>query len=325
MIVAVTHLDVRRGSRARSSAFPQIDLDHRRPRALSRSQRRRTARSSARPARTRSSWRGSTSTRRAEWPRRALLRADSDHGRHCRRAARRRRSSSPTKTRLGAELDAVVGHSTVPLDADSGPAARVGDQLGDLVADAMRARRGRGHRDRQLPAASAAIACTRPARSRGARSSRCTRSATWSARSPCTGARRAAGAQQRRVEDAGGRRPVSAGVWADDDASNPGAPSGNRVSDVRVNGAAARPDEDLHGGDARLPAEGRRRLHDVRRHGVLIGPESGDLLVDGARKLHRREHGARTQIEGRITSSAEGSPPRARSACGSSSRWPIAL
>ena len=99
-----------------------------------------------------------------------------------------------------------------------------------------------------------------------------------------------------------GGRAVSAGLGPDDARRSAAAPPASRVSDVRIDGTAARSGQDLHRRDSRFRAERRRRLHDVRR------PARADLarvgqLCSSPRSKSTSRHGGEVApaVDGRIT------------------------
>ena len=78
------------------------------------------------------------------------------------------------------------------------------------------------------------------------------------------------------------------------------AAAGNRVRDVRVNGAPLDSAQDLHRGDSRFPIEGRRRLHDVQRIARAGRTRGGRPDHERARTLRRGGEEVGAEVEGRI-------------------------
>jgi 5'-nucleotidase / UDP-sugar diphosphatase len=202
------------------------------------------------------------------------------------------------ETRLGTALDAVVGSTTVPLDASTIRSRSAETNLGDFFADAIRAdahadialmNSGSIRGDRVYPAG--------PLTKR-----------TLLAMHPfgnvvCTIAlpgRVVVDALEHGVEKlpaTAGQFPQVSGLTMRVDGS---APAGHRVSDVRVNGkpidptatyTLATPDYVLKGGDGYTMFAGQR---------VLIGPESGNLLVGALEHLVTARSPIAPQVEGRI-------------------------
>ena len=189
--------------------------------------------------------------------RRAVLRADSDHQRDRRRSAHRRGGQRRTCPGMGAELDVVVGSSRVPLEGRSVRLRASETNLGNLVADAMRADAG------------ADIAILNSGAIRGDRLHQAgplTRRTLLEihpfgnvvCKVEVSGPDRARGAQQRGVEAS--RRPPgnSRRCRASRCASTRRLRPVSGCGDVRVHGAAARSRQDLHRRDSRFRPARRR-------------------------------------------------------------------
>ena len=237
---------VRGRPRARASAFPR-SISSSAATSTTRSRRRRTARSSARPDRTRKCVARIDVDRRPSGVGRALLRADA---RSRARSPTTRRPPAVVKAyedRLGTELEhRASASSAVPLDARRAcTSARGETNLGDLVADAMRADVGadvaivnagsiRG--DRVYPAGP--LDAAHAHRDASVRQRR-------SARSPSPGASccRRSTAASRSCRSAAGQFPQVSGLTMRVDAT---APAGDRVRDVRVGGQPLDREQDLH-------------------------------------------------------------------------------
>jgi 5'-nucleotidase len=203
------------------------------------------------------------------------------------------------ENRLGAELDAVVGTSSVPLDADTVRLRAQETNLGDFFADALRAdtdadiaimNAGSIRGDRVYPAGPltrrtlvgmhpfGGVICTLAVPGRVVLQAL----NNGAARMPATA----------------GQFAQVAGVTYTIDA---GAPPGSRVRDVLVKGQPIDPaktyilaitDFMLKGGD------GYTMFADQR---VIVGPEGGSLLVNALEKLVVAQKEIAPKIEGRIT------------------------
>jgi 5'-nucleotidase len=203
------------------------------------------------------------------------------------------------EARLGAALEVVVGTSTVPLDAETLRLRAAETNLGNLVADVMRAEVGadvtivnagsvRG--DRVYPAG--------PLNRR-----------TLVAIHPfngvickieTTGARILAA-----LENGASRMPLTDGRFAQVSGLtyriDPSATPGNRIRDITVGGqpldrqrtyTVAITDYQIGGGD------GFEMFKDQR---VLVGPESGPLIVNALEKYVTARGSVSPRVEGRIT------------------------
>ena len=166
------------------------------------------------------------------------------------------------ETRLGGELDTVVGTTRVPLDAVSVRMRASETNIGDLVADAMRADAG------------ADIAIMNAGSIRGDRiyaAGPLTRRALLEMLPfgnvickialPGRVVLQALNSGVAELPASAGRFPQVSGLTMRVEVS---APAGNRVRDVKVNGQPL-DGPHLHSGHPRLPAQRRRWLHDVRR------------------------------------------------------------
>lgn len=203
------------------------------------------------------------------------------------------------ENRLGAELDTVVATSSVPLDADSQHLRAAETNLGDLFADALRAD---AHTD---------VALMNGGSIRGDRiypAGPLTRR-TLIAMHPfgnviCTvqvSGRVLLEALNRGVSKlpaVAGQFPQVSGMRMTVDRS---APPASRVRDVTVNGqpldparsyTLAIPDFVLKGGDDYTMFAGQK---------VLVGPETGDLLVTALEHFVASKGDVTQQIDGRIT------------------------
>ncbi len=203
------------------------------------------------------------------------------------------------EARLGTELDVVVGVSRVPLDGDSQHLRASETNLGDLVADAIRADAGTD------------IAITNSGSIRGNRlfpAGPLTRR-TLVEMHPfdnviCTLALpgrvvlEALNSGVSTLPAAAGQFPQVSGLTMTVDLN---APAGDRVRDVRVNGqpldpnktyTVAVPDFILKGGDGYTMFAGQR---------VLVGPEAGNLIANAIEKYVAAKKEIAQQIDGRIT------------------------
>lgn len=202
------------------------------------------------------------------------------------------------EARLGTALDATIGSTTVPLDAESIHLRSAETNLGDLVADAVRAEAqtdvalingGSIRGDRVYPAGPITrrtVVAIHPFGNvicKLAVSGRLLLEALTSGVS--------------KLPTAAGQFPQVSGVTMTVDAN---APAATRVRDVRVNGAPldpaktytlAIPDFVLKGGDNYTMFAGQR---------VLVGPEAGDLLVTALEKYIAAHGQIAPQVDGRI-------------------------
>jgi 5'-nucleotidase len=202
------------------------------------------------------------------------------------------------ESRLGGELDTVVGRTRVPLDAVSVRMRASETNLGDLVADALRADAG------------AELAIMNAGSIRGDRifaAGPLTRR-TLLEMLPFGNVICKIGLSGRVVLQAlnsgvaqlpasAGKFPQVSGLTMRVEA---GAPTGNRVRDVKVNGApldpahtytVAIPDYLLKGGDGYTMFAGGK---------ILIGPETGTLMVSALEKYVAAKGEIAPEIDGRI-------------------------
>jgi 5'-nucleotidase len=202
-------------------------------------------------------------------------------------------------SRMGAELDIVVGRSGVPLDGRSVRLRASETNLGNLVADAIRAD------------ADAEIAILNSGALRGDRVHRpgpLTRRTLLEIHPfgnvVCKVAvsgrivLEALNSGVAKLPAAAGQFPQVSGLTMRVDLK---APAGDRVRDVRVHGAPLDPDRTytvaipdfvLRGGDEYSVFDGQR---------VLISPESGDLLVTALEKYVKAVREIAPTVDGRIT------------------------
>ena len=202
-------------------------------------------------------------------------------------------------SRMGTELDVVVGSTRVPLEGRAGRLRASETNLGNLVADAIRADAGadiaimnsgslRGDRvHRAGPITRRTLLEIHPFGNivcKVAVSGRIVLEALNGAVS--------------KLPAAAGQFPQVSGLTMRVDLA---APTGDRVRDVRVNGTAldpgktytlAIPDFVLSGGDEYGMFGGQR---------VLISPESGDLLVTAIEKYLKSAGEVAPTVEERIT------------------------
>ena len=202
------------------------------------------------------------------------------------------------EARLGSELSKVVGSTSVPLDGSSAHLRSSETNLGNLVADAMRAD------------ANADIALTNGGSIRGNRefpAGPLTRR-TLIEIHPFTNVVCTLALSGRTVLEAlnhgvsslptqNGRFPQVSGLTMTVDLA---APVGNRVRDVRVNGrpldpnriySVAVPDFILREGDGYTMFKGQM---------VKVGPEAGDMISDALEKYVTARGAIAPAIEGRI-------------------------
>jgi len=203
------------------------------------------------------------------------------------------------ESKLGVELDAVVGTIRVPLDADT-VRLRAGEtNLGNLFADAMRA------------AAAADVAIVNSGSIRGDRvypAGPLTRrtlleihpfgSVVCKVAISGRTLLEALNHGVARMPATAGQFPQVSGLTMRVEAA---APAADRVRDVRVGGTPLDParthtvaitDYQLSGGDGYVMFKGER---------VLVGPESGDLVVTALERFIIGRGDAAPAIEGRIT------------------------
>jgi len=203
------------------------------------------------------------------------------------------------ESKLAGELDAVIATAEVPLDADARRLRTSETNAGNLVADAMRTDRG------------ADLAIINSGSIRGDRvyppgpvSRRTLLAMQPFGNVVCevevTGSIvvRALNAGASQWPAAAGRFPQVSGLAFVIDSKRP---AGDRVVDVRVGGApidlnrtyrVAIPDYLLNGGDGYNMFGGQR---------VLVGPESGTLIVGALEKAVVAQRAIAPQIEGRVT------------------------
>jgi 5'-nucleotidase len=203
------------------------------------------------------------------------------------------------EARLGAELENVVGVSRVPLDAVSQHLRSSETNLGDLVADAIRADAGtdiaiinsgsiRGNR--VFPAG--------PLTRRTLVEMHPFDNVITKLAMPGRVVLEVLNAGVSRLPAAAGMFPQVSGLTMAIDGR---APVGNRVRDVRVNGqpldpnktyTVAIPDFIFKGGDEYTMFAGQR---------VLVGPENGNLITGAIEKYVAAKREVAPAIDGRIT------------------------
>ena len=203
------------------------------------------------------------------------------------------------EARLGTELDVVVGVSRVPLDGDSQHLRASETNLGDLVADAIRADAGTD------------IAITNSGSIRGNRlfpAGPLTRRTLVEMHPfdnvicrlalPGRVVLEALNSGVSKLPAAAGQFPQVSGLTMTVELN---APAGDRVRDVRVNGEPLDPgrtytvavlDFILKGGDGYTMFAGQR---------VLVGPEAGNLITSAIEKHVAARKEIAQQIDGRIT------------------------
>lgn len=202
------------------------------------------------------------------------------------------------ESRLGTELDVVVGETTVPLDAQSVRLRASEQPIGNLFADALRAETGanvalmnagsiRG--DRIYPAG--------PLTRRTLLAMHPFGNVVTVIEVPGRVLLRALNSGVSKLPASAGQFPQVSGVTMTVDAT---APPGDRVRDVRVNGQAldlvksytlAIPDYILKGGDDYSMFAGEK---------VLVSPETGPLLVTALEHYVAQQKRVSPAIEGRI-------------------------
>lgn len=203
------------------------------------------------------------------------------------------------ESRLGAELEVIVGVTRVPLDGDSRRLRTGETNLGNLVADAMRASAGaevamvnsgsiRG--DRVFPAG--------PLSRRTLLAIQPFGNVICTLTVPGRILLRALNAGTAQWPSAVGRFPQVSGLTFALDGNRP---EGDRVIDVRIGGTAlaadrvytiAIPDYLVGGGDGYDMFAGQR---------VVRGPEAGELIVTALEKYVAEKREIAPAIEGRIT------------------------
>ena len=201
--------------------------------------------------------------------------------------------------RLGAELDTVIGASTVPLDAESVRLRASEMSLGNFFADALRAdaetdvaimNAGSIRGDRIYPAGPLTRRTLVAMHPFG--NTICT--VAVSGRVLLEALNHGVG----RLPAAEGRFPQVSGLTMTVDAS---APPGSRVRDVVVKGkpldpantyTLAIPDFILKGGDGYAMFAASR---------VIVGPEGGSLLVNALEKAVTAQRAIAPKVEGRVT------------------------
>jgi 5'-nucleotidase len=203
------------------------------------------------------------------------------------------------ESRLSIELEAVVGTTRVPLDAVTSRLRAGETNLGDLIADAVRADAGteiaivnsgsiRG--DRLYPIG--------PLTKRTLLAMLPFGNVTATLSVPGSGVLQALNHAVARLPASAGQFPQVSGLTMK---VNVNAPPGDRVSDVRVNGrplnaarhySVAIPDFLFEGGDSFTMFAGQR---------VIVGPESGNLLVSALEKHVADKREVAPEIDGRIT------------------------
>jgi 2',3'-cyclic-nucleotide 2'-phosphodiesterase (5'-nucleotidase family) len=203
------------------------------------------------------------------------------------------------ETRLGTELERVVGSSRVPLDAESVHLRSSETNLGDLVADAIRADAGTD------------IALVNSGSIRGSRvypAGPITRrllvaihpfgNVICKVAVPGRVVLEALNSGVSKLPGNAGQFPQVSGLTMVVDRNRP---AGDRVQDVRVNGApldlnktytVAIPDFILKGGDSYTMFANQR---------VLVSPEAGNLIVGALERYVAATREIATQIDGRIT------------------------
>jgi 5'-nucleotidase / UDP-sugar diphosphatase len=203
------------------------------------------------------------------------------------------------ESRLSSELDAVVGTTRVPLDGVSSHLRTQETNLGDVVADAIRADAGtelaivnsgsiRGNR--VFPAG--------PLTRRTLIEVHPFDNVIVKLSMPGRVVLQALNTGVERLPAAAGMFPQVSGLRVAVDVS---APPGNRVREVQVNGQPLQPDRNytvaipdfiFRGGDGYTMFAGQR---------VLVGPEAGTLISLAIEKYVAAKREITQQIEGRIT------------------------
>jgi len=202
------------------------------------------------------------------------------------------------ESRLGTELDTVVGRSTVPLDADTVRLRAAETNLGDLVADAIRddakadiaiVNAGSVRGDRVYPAG--------PLTRRTLVEIHPFGGVICKVAVPATVIMQALNNGVSKMPATAGQFPQVSGLTMHVDRNQP---PDDRVRDVRLNGSpldsnktytVAITDYMLKGGDGYGMFPGQR---------VLIGPEAGDLIVTALEKYVVAKKEVAPKVEGRI-------------------------
>ncbi len=203
------------------------------------------------------------------------------------------------ESRLGAELDAVVGTSRVPLDAETIRLRAVETNLGDFFADAIRAdaasdiaiiNAGTIRGDRVFPAG--------PLKRRTLVDMHPFGNVICIVAAPGRVVLQALNNGVAKLPAAAGQFAQVSGLAMVVDRN---APAGDRVRDVHVNGqpldpnkiyTVAIPDFLVKGGDGYTMFAGQR---------VLVGPEAGNLIVSALEKAVVAQREIAPQVDGRIT------------------------
>jgi 5'-nucleotidase / UDP-sugar diphosphatase len=220
------------------------------------------------------------------------------------------RVAADYEARLNKELDVAVGSTRTDLDAVSEHLRAREVNLGNLVADALRA-----NVQADLAIINAGSIRSNRVFSRGKLTKRDVVAIHPFGGTICKvevpGAVVLAALNHGvgRLGESVGRFPQVSGVTFTVD---PAAPAGNRVRDARVNGqpldlgkqyTVAITDYQLKGGDGyTMFAQGR----------VLIGPEQGDLIITGLENLIRQKGEVAPEVEGRIRIAAAAPPAVAK-------------
>ncbi len=200
------------------------------------------------------------------------------------------------ETRLGVELDAVLGEITVPLNAEAVRLRASEQPIGNLVADMMRERvdadvaivnSGSIRGDRVYPAG--------PVRRRALVAVHPFGNVICKVEVTGTVLLQALNSGVSKMPAAAGQFPQVSGLTM---TVNLSAPAGNRVRDVKINGAPLDPAKRYTVAHSRLSAEGRRRVFDVRRDRRADRSGIRRPADYRTRRLHRREHAARAQSRG---------------------------
>jgi 2',3'-cyclic-nucleotide 2'-phosphodiesterase (5'-nucleotidase family) len=203
------------------------------------------------------------------------------------------------ETRLGTELERVVGSSRVPLDAESVHLRSSETNMGDFVADAVRADAGtdialvnsgsiRGSRVYQAgPITRRLLVAIHPFGN-----------VLCKVAVPGRVVLEALNNGVSKLPASAGQFPQVSGLTMVVDRDRP---AGDRVRDARVNGAPIDPDKTytvaipdfmLKGGDGYTMFANQR---------VLVGPEAGSLIVEALEKYVATRREIAPQIDGRIT------------------------
>ena len=111
--------------------------------------------------------------------------------------------------------------------------------------------------------------------------------------------RPARGDRERAVAPARSRRPVSAGLGHGVE-YDPQRPAGSRVLSMQVGGAPLDPQQGYQGGDQRFHGARRRRLCALRRNEAACRPTTRRCLSNEVMVYLREQGSVRTGIEGRM-------------------------